>query len=88
MPQSDIFGIIVQCFLIIFDRSVKFILTNPRQSTNLICPYNKRIPLDCFITIRFRSLVIFQVHLCQRPEKIGLIQIGLRVNYLVEILDR
>ena len=43
---------------------------------------------DSLVTIRFRSLIILQVHLCQRPEKIRLIQIWLRINYLVEILNR
>ena len=88
VPQGDVFRIIMQCFLIILNRPVEFTLTNPCQSTNLICTYYKRIPFDSLVTIRFRSLIILQVHLCQRPEKIRLIQIWLRINYLVEILNR
>ena len=88
MPQSNVLRIIMQRFLIVFNSTVKFTLPDSRQTTNLISTNHKRITLNSRVTIRFRSLIILQVHLCQRPEKIRLIQIWLRINYLVEILNR
>ena len=88
MPQSNVLRIIMQSFLIIFNSSVKFTLTNPCQTTNLISAYYKRIPLDSSVTVHFSTLKIFQVQFSQRPEKIRFIQIRLRINHLVKILNR
>ena len=78
----------MQCFLIILNRSIKFILTNPCQTTNLISTHHKRIALDSCITVRFSTLKILQIQFGQCPEEIRFIQIRFSVNNLVKILNR
>ena len=85
---SNILRIIMQCFLIILNRSIKFTLTNPCQTTNLISTHHKWIALDSCITVCFSTLKILQIQFSQCPEEIRFIQIRLSVNNLVKILNR
>ena len=88
MPQSNVLRIIMQRFLIVFNSTVKFTLPDSRQTTNLISTNHKRITLNSRVTIRLRSLKIFQIQLGQCSEEIRFIQIRLSINYLVKVLDR
>ena len=72
----------MQCFLIILNRSIKFTLTNPCQTTNLISTHHKWIALDSCITVCFSTLEILQIQFSQCPEEIRFIQIRLSVNNL------
>ena len=73
MPQDKIFRIIFQGCLIILYGSVIIILPNTSQPTYLISAYHKRIALDSSITVRFRTLKIIQINLCQTTKEVRLI---------------